>query len=407
MNRKVAMVSIMLASLALAGCTDSDDGMDEPAMNEGGSSVQVGDNQTLTFGPHSGLPRERAADWAPSLEEPPQWTLGEWWTIEVTDGFVGTTHEVTRIAAGKEGQDLLVGMPLEEFNDEVMVLHFPCFGLVGSDDLGCEAHDHLFEPLKFPLEEGDTWDSLWQSTNAVTHLVESVDEAAMTATISMSGATGGTYTYDATKGVITEFNVPGYESYKVVDHGFDYEGIVRVPYSHDMTIYHGRAGPAVTMQQSSGVLQTVGLCPTQGPFGGCADLNAPIETFTIPEEGASGVVYDRASFALIIFDLGGVTGQSTPAGAGVSSITATAPDGTTYEATKLPVPGGHLIEGYGHDQPAGDWELQIVAGGAYAVFIEGITYTTFDVDLPSGCVVLTKEVHDHGGECGGHVHGIE
>jgi hypothetical protein len=69
--------------------------------------------------------------------------------------------------------------------------------------------------------------------------------------------------------------------------------------------------------------------------------------------------------------------------------------------------GGHKIVSFAHDLPAGDWELEVIAAGPAQVFIEGIAYVVFDVDLPSGCVMVTERVHDHGGECGGHVHDIE
>ena len=63
----------------------------------------------------------------------------------------------------------------------------------------------------------------------------------------------------------------------MVDHGFNHEGMVRVPYSHDMTIYHGRLGPVAPIQQSSGVFVENGG-PCAPGVGGCVDVAAPIET---------------------------------------------------------------------------------------------------------------------------------
>ena len=46
----------------------------------------------------------------------------------------------------------------------------------------------------------------------------------------------------------------------------------------------------------------------------------------------------------------------------------------------------------------GDPLIGTVAAGAGLSFIEGIGYITFDVELPSGCVQLTSNVHDHAGQ---------
>jgi hypothetical protein len=364
--------------VSLAGCADSDDAPEQVAEDV------APDPTAPVFGPHSGLPLTRGADWVPRLDAAPEWVLGEWWTIEILDGFVGQSHTVTSVVAGKEGPDYLIGMPEPDFNDEVMILHHPGFGLVKSSTLGYETHDWMFEPLRFPLKQGDSWDSLWQSgTNTVTHTVEEVDDATMTAKIAMTGGQSAEYVYDAGLGFIRDFHAPGYMEFHVVAHGFGHEGVVRVPHGHDLIFLHGSLGPV--------------------PVGGETPI---LQTVSVPD------AYDRTSFSLIIFEL--VPLLVAPAapvtdlvGQGVYQIDVTAPDGATFSATKLPTEPGHKIVSFSHDQVGGDWTIQSVAAGPAQVFLEGIGYVTFDVSMPEGCVLKTSKVHDHGGDCGGHVHDIE
>lgn len=385
---RTAGMVLLVVMAGLAGCTDDDAGPEVVTDEDPFEASENEDLQDVKLGPHSGLPSERPADWEPSLDEPPQWVLGEWWTVEITDHFVGETTTVTRIVAGKEGTDYLVGMPLDEFDDEVMILHFPGFGLVKSSTLGYEAHDFLFEPLQFPLEPGTTWQSLWQAgepAGVMTHQVDSRDDMAGTATVIAGGPQNLTVTYDAEVGAITEFLAPGYMEYRVIDHGFGYEGMVRVPHSHDLLFLNGQLGPAPVPTEATPVTQTV----------------------SIPDE------YDRTSFSLIIFELAPLLAPepagstSTTVGNGVYQIDVTSPDGETFSNQKLPTEGGHKLASFNHDVVGGDWAIQTVAGGPAQVFMEGIGYLTFDVSLPDGCVVVTERVHDHEGECGGHVHGIE
>ncbi len=379
MHARPILLAALLASLAFAGCVE-----EEPinlAQEVGSDDSPV--DAVPTFGPHSGLPRTLEQAAARTSLDPPQWVLGEWWEIELTSHFTGDVSTFTRVVAGKEGTDYLVGMPLESFDDEAMIMHFPGFGLVKSQTLGYEAHDFLFQPLKFPLEVDLTWESLWQGADKVlTHLVADHDEEAGLVYLEAGGAQTLRYTYDIDQAAITEFEAPGYASYRVLRHGFDYEGTVRVPHGHDLTFFHGRLGP-VPIQQSGTTV-------------------APIETITIDE------AYDRTSFILAAFEMAPfVTGGMPPVGSGVSSIQATAPDGTQYALQKLPTEAGHKVASFAHDLPAGEWTLQTVAAAGQQVFMEGVAYVVFDVDLPSGCVALTERVHDHGGQCGGHVHDIE
>ena len=358
--RVVLAASVLLVAL-LAGCAGDEDPVPaaepEPEATEAPQPV---------FGPHSGLPRERPSDWRASLDAPPEWVLGEWWTIHAVSALDGTTYDITRVVAGKEGPDYLVGMPIDAFDDEIMVLHHPGMGLVQKASLGYETHDFLFAPLQFPLQEGDSWDSLWQSaTGVVTHTVEAVDPIGGTAEIVMTGQQPARYTYDANLGAIRSFDAPGYMSWEVTGHGFDHEGTVRVPHSHDMTFFHGRLGPVVPVVQSQGIVGALTGSPLCPPAGGpCADAAPPVETINISEG------YDRASFSIIILDLPAFQ-FGAPVTAGGYQVTATAPDGTVFESSLLPTDtSGISLETWAYEDPEGIWDLTTLAVGAGQAFIE-------------------------------------
>lgn len=378
--RKSAVLLLTLLLAGLAGCVDDDasDVDDTPVVTD-----DTPDETEPSFGPMSGLPRERPADFTPSFDEAPQWVLGEWWDFELTSYLEDSSYTNTRVVAGKEGINYLVGMPIETFSDGIMVMHTPGFGLVDSTNLGFEAHDVKMDLMQFPVEEGNTWSAYFESTQQqLNFLVEAIE--GNEAQISISGTYTGQMIYDAQMGAVSLLEFQGYSKYEVVAHGFDYEGQVRVPHSHDLIFFHGRLAQAQGVDPDTAVL-------TPNP-------KAPTDTITIPD------LYDRVSFGLIVQDLGAA---STGVGSGLFQIDATAPNGETYSFQKLPTNGNAFaLELFANDEPAGDWTVQYVAAGAGLSFIEGIGYVTFDVNLPSGCVEKTSKIHDHGGDCGGHAHNL-
>ncbi len=386
--KHLLLVGIFLV-VAVAGCLDN---QAQPANDETSAAPVATDPNApnVTFGPHSGLPRTLAEAGPRDLNNPPNWVLGEWWTIRLTSYFDGKVTEVTRIVSGKEDADYLVGMPRDAFDNEAMVLHVPGFGLVDHETHGFEAHDVFFQALQFPLKPGESWVADFQAPNQLTAIVDDVADG--TATISMSGQYGISMVYDAAMGAITLMDIANYGKYEVIAHGFDYEGMVTVPYKHDLIFFNGRLAGV-------GDLSKPLIPPTPAP---------PTETVIIPDD------YDRVSFTLILGDMltRGFTASSpvggAPADPGYYDIDVVAPDETLYEGTKTPADGpGVLLSSFSHDKPAGNWDITSIAAGPGVAFIEGIAYIVYDVALPDGCVVLTNRIHNHGGECGGHVHGLE
>lgn len=375
------LATLLLTLTALAGCA-----ADEPAPVQAETPVEEDPEQTVRFGPHSGLPTtpEDARVTERNLDEPPQWVLGEWWQIRLTSFFDGKVSETTRIVSGTEKTNYLVGMPKDTFDNEVMVLHVPGFGLINKDNLGFEAHDVMFEPLKFPLAPGQSWTANFEVQNGLSAVVDRVE--GNLAYIDIFGSYNMNITYNASMGAIEKLYIANYAMYEVIDHGFNYAGMVTVPHSHDLVFIHGRAAGAVTLG-------------APGPQG--VPANAPVETIFVPD------LYDRVSFSIINGEILTQLGVATPADPGVYNTHVTAPDGTEYEDTKLATEGpGWKISSFSHDQPAGNWTLRAAAAGPGAAFFEGIAYVVYDVQMPDGCIVMTQRIHNHGGECGGHVHGL-
>jgi hypothetical protein len=259
-------------------------------------------------------------------------------------------------------------MPRDSFSHEIMVLHVPGFGRVDQLDFGFEIHDVLFIPLNFPLKDGASWDTAFEG-RAVTATATVTSNT--TAEIRYVGANDDiTAVYDAEVGAIVEWTKAGYATYRLVDHGLDYEGVVTVPHEHDVIFINGRM---------AGVVNFAPLGP-----------GAPVETVSIDP------TYQRVSFAII---LGAALPQDP--GVGYYSEKATAPDGTVYELTLAPPESGLKIGFFSHDSPGGDWQLEHVAAGPGIAFIEGIAYHVFDVSLPDGCLMPAEGEHAHGdASCG-------
>jgi hypothetical protein len=386
------LLAALLAMVAISGCVSEDDAQDQldNLRDEGGFDEDG--NVTQSFGPHSGLALERPASWTPRLDAPPEWVQGEWWIFDLESQLEAGSWSNTRIVAGKQGPDYLLGMPINEFSDDIMVMHIPGFGLVNAENLGFEAHDVMFNFMEFPLEEGNSWTGDFEADGATLGFtVESIE--GNLANIAITGAFDGSAVYDAEMGAVTYLELLGYAKYEVTGHGFGYEGIVRVPHSHDLIFFHGRLAQAQGLEPGSGFVNP--------------NPKAQQDIITIPEG------YDRVSFGLLFQDLAFGTlqteaGAPETIGSGVYQIDVTAPDGETYTSQKLPTDGSAFkATMFANDNPTGDWIVDYVALGAGASFIEGIGYVTFDVVLPEGCVLLTSDVHNHGGDCGGHIHDIE
>ncbi|HUR24674.1 MAG TPA: hypothetical protein VM327_01500 [Candidatus Thermoplasmatota archaeon] len=371
-----AVLSLLMLAPLLAGCANESPGAD-PAVEDPGVQFQ---SDVLTLAQPT-MPRDPPAAGERTLMEAPKWRLGEWWTYTMTDGFTDGTYEFTRVVAGEDraAGNYLVGFPLEEFSNDVMLFHIPGFGDIAQSNLAFETHDKYFQMLDFPLQDGKSWQAEFEGTGLGTALVSTGGGQADVELITPNYHIQATY--DPAIGEISEMviNNGTYATYKVTGHGYDYRGTVRVPHAHDLVFIHGRFG-AVLNAGASG--------------------SGPVST-AITETVEVSPGYDRVSFIIAVG--GGSQFLGAPTSVGVFRETVTAPDGTQYEASwtpaDIPTDGDLKVIAIGHENPEGAWTLEHVAGGAGVAFVEGIGYHSIDVELPSGCVVASFNAQHHNANC--------
>lgn len=335
------VVALLLLTAAMAGCVggSEDSGSDADAASTPGTETLEDGNATDNA---TGPGHEDVA----SLAEPPQWSPGSFWELQLENGQTGGTTTVTRVVADRVGDTYRVGMPANSFSHPAVVSHFPGWGNVAVDDLGFTVHDERFKPLDFPLQEGKTWTTTLYQQDFEAEVTETTDAQA---TIVMTSEDNATVelTYDADTEAITELTGPLDLSLSVSSHGHGYEGEVKVPYDRSQFI--------------------------DGRFVGA--INFAFEP--APPTGSVTVDagYDEASVAQLIGSFP-IFGVASP---GVYREVATDPEGETIESQTT----GHFTYAYGSStSPSGEWSFEHVAGGAGVAATEIIAYKTQTVQLP-------------------------
>src|SRR5688500_1470379 len=151
-----AVLSLLVLVSLLAGCAD-ESGEPEHAVEDPGVQFE---SDVLALAQPT-MPREPPAAGERTLAAAPQWRLGEWWTYTMTDGFTGGSYDFTRVVAGEDraAGNYLVGFPVEEISNDVMLSHIPGFGDITQANLAYETHDAYFQPLNFPLADGSSWET--------------------------------------------------------------------------------------------------------------------------------------------------------------------------------------------------------------------------------------------------------
>jgi hypothetical protein len=364
MTRSWPAVAIgLILGMTIAGCLSApvEDPAPETPPNQRGNDRLVLED----------LPGGTPDTWNATLEAAPEWRLGQWWTVRVTDRFVDEVTESKVVVAGAEPDWFLTGMPRDTFDDGLMVLHVPGIGQVRKADLSWELHDNLFTPIRFPVKLDDTWNTMWQQTNVVATVVDVTDTTATVRVRPEANPDGLTLelVYDAEIGTISKMDITNYALVEIIDSGFEHEGIVTVPHEHTLVFFSVRVAGAVSLDY------------------GEPGVGAPLDTITVDDD------FDRVSFGLIATS---VPGEAIPVSAGVFLARATAPDGKVYELQMHPNEGPIKISMHTHLGPGGDWEFFMIAGGAGAVIIEGIAYHIFDIDTKSGCLIDSEEHAHHG-----------
>lgn len=353
-----ALVLGVIASLLLAGCVGlgGEGASDEVAPTAAdGPQPEPERGAPALLGSASPLPTEPPADASRTLDAAPTYRIGEWWEIEIDYRLSGNSATLTRVVAGTQGEDYLVGMPAEAFSDEVIVEHLPPFGRIDRWTLDFDAHDRPLNFVDFPLEEGHAWETQWWGGTELDAEVVRVegDEAEIHLARGSRVVRG---VWDAQLGAFAEFESPGHLAYEVVDHGFAYEGDIVVPANRDIVFCHGRSTVVVPIEACHSTMAS--------PAG-------PAETIGVSD------AYDRVSYGILIFD----SPSHEQAGTGVYRIAVTHPSGEQETVTKLPTQPGLVHEIGGDDEPAGAWQVKAQAGGAGAALLEGVGYQTYEVAL--------------------------
>lgn len=341
----------LLLVLALAGCAAPEEAAD------GAADVVVdAERPDTTFtdvatGPAAGPDLTATTAAAPRLVE------GEWWRIQFEYGF-DAVNEVVRVVANATEDGYVFGMPHEGWFKEAIAYHAPAFGDV-AHDLSYAVHNERFEPVRFPLVAGATWETTF-AMSPFTATVESADEH--TATIRfdsppssdptapvMAALMGGggdgpamRLVYDARQHEVVEMH-SFIGSWKVVEHGYGFEGWVTVPRGEHTAIDYGTFW--------------------------AADGSQPVTEREVEVAGG----FNRLTMMHMI----------APLSPGQYSIRSVPPGGEEFVTEHMATSEtGMVLRFYEVADPDGTWLQEDSALGAGVTYSMGIAYHQFDIHLP-------------------------
>jgi hypothetical protein len=351
-----------LIVVMVAGCIESDSKKNPDG--ETAAGVQIDPNRPdptlgqIVTGPAVGPDLNATTAAAPRLVE------GEWWRIRFETDLADQAIEVVRVVANASEEGYLIGMPHAGWLKEAIAFHSPAFGDVNLD-LSYDTHNVKFEPVRFPMKTGDTWETVFATTTYIA-TVESADETTATITfqppedaqptdpvtdaLGLTGQDPGMrLVYDAQQHEIVRMeSIIG--TWEVLEHGYDFEGWITIPRGEHTAIDYGTFGP---------------VSESHDPFERTIDVSGGFNRLTLMH--------------LIV----GIT-------PGQYSIKSVAPDETVFEtrsdSTNL------VLQFYEATDPDGTWTVQDVVLGAGATYSMGIAYHQYDIRLPDG---LRRADHSH------------
>lgn len=322
--------SALLALIGLTGC--------------GSPGDEGSDRQTAARSPDAPMVQER------TLGSPPELQVGEWWTVEVEPELVGASFRTTLVVTERSEGGATLGIPPEDFYDHFLVLHIPPLGDLDLDTFAWRVMWDDFAALRFPLEVGRTWEADFHGNDVVAE-VTTVEGSR--AHVTMTGERERIQlTYDAELGMITDFREEGLKlAFRVIDHGFGYDGVVKSLSGIRLGLME--SGPARS---------------TGGEPAGAASSTSTAEV----RSGAS-----HGSLSLVLWNVG------TEDEAGVYRITATAPDGTTFEEAWETEPGSPSVVpvSFGHGAVDGIWRIDFEGSGPGRLLVELFTYELRELKL--------------------------
>jgi len=294
-----------------------------------------------------------------TLAAPPDLQLGEWWTVEVRATHADATYRTTMVVAERGDGTATIGIPPEEFTHDFLVLHIPPLGDVGLDPFSWMFMWEDFEALRFPLEQGRAWSAEYHGLPVE---AEVTGVEGTTATVTMAGtmddfAAHLELTYDAETGMITRFQDDDFlgTSFRVLDHGFGYEGPLRTPTGIELGFY------------------AAGVTDEDGHH----QLFLHEETVTSMEVQTRG---SHGSLGLVMWNVGHEEVRGT------YRVAAIAPDGTRFEETFTATPDAppFALRSFGHDVVGGTWEFEFEGEGPALFGAELFTYDMEEIRIENG-----------------------
>ena len=303
-------------------------------------------------------PSEEVSVGARTLDTPPDLQVGEWWTVEVDPELVGAVYPSTMVVTRRTGDQATLGIPRDQFSHDFLVIHIPPLGDLELATFAWRVMWDDFEALRFPLEVGRSWSADFHGRDVEAE-VTAVEGNRAHVTMVGEGQRIE-LTYDADWGMITDFREEALGlSFRVTDHGFDYQGEVLSLSGIQLGLMETAAGVAAHHSAAAGD-------PARGDGNASSgSTRQPLSTRVDVETGAS-----HGSLGLILWNVGH---EDTP---GSYGITATAPDGTTFQERFEITRGGASVDlgSFGHDAVDGTWELEFHREGPAGLLVELFTY---------------------------------
>ncbi len=348
------VVSILIV-LFLAGCVE--DAPADPAVTPAASKgVTIDESRPDTAFKDVVTGPVALPDLNATLAAPPKLIPGEWWRLRFDSPLAGGVIDVVRVVAAVEETGYLIGMPHEGWFKEAIAYHSPAFGDVNFD-LSYATHNVNFQPMRFPLVEGDTWETAFAAIPMIAKVV-SVEGTKATVTLSAqesddpadplymalglsSSGEAMRLVYDASLHEVAYFE-SSIGSYEIVEHGYDFEGWITIPRGEHTAIDYGQFGPA-----------------TPGE---------PLLSRTIEVAGG----FNRLTLMQVVF----------PITTGSYSVRAVAPDGTEYRTESTS--DQFIINFFEATMPDGTWTSEDIVAGVGATYSMGIAYHQYDIRLPDG-----------------------
>ncbi len=364
MSIREAMRSIILLALvamSFAGCAQTEDA----APLDSDPSLTIGDRPEETFGNVETGPAV-GPDLNATTAAAPRLVPGEWWRVQFDSYLSSEVVEVVRVVAHADEDGYIVGMPHSGWLKEAISFHSPAFGDV-SLDLSYNTHNERFEPVRFPMAVGDTWETSFATQpmraevtaandkTATIHFAPIIESAPTDPVFALLGfASGGTMelVYDAEQHEIVRMS-SDIGTWRVVEHGYGYEGWVTVPRGEDTVIDYGTFGPV--SESHSPVARTFEV---EGGFNRLTMMHFVGSADNIP-----------GTFRIRDVDPEGNEFLTEMTGTGLS------------------------IQFYESNSPDGTWTVEDLNGGVGFTYSMGIAYHQYDIHLPSG---NRRSDHSHG-----------